>query len=144
MAANGRWPLAVTGVAAITIGFTIAHSLEDFVYGIPARFGFEIAPAAALVGLAYALHAVFVALAARGAASGYLGNMAAGTVWFVAAVFDHFSELLFASPYRAGAISKLFIGGTILSSLILAFVSFAAWRASRRNGLFEYARSKKL
>lgn len=137
MATTGRWPLAVTGVAAVTVGFTIAHALEDFVYGIPARFGFEVAPAAALVGVAYALHMVFIALAARGARSGYLGNMAVGTLWFLAAVFDHFSELLFASPYRAGALSKLFIGGTILSSLVLAFVSFAAWRASRRTGLFD-------
>jgi hypothetical protein len=48
----------VLGAAALMIGVSIAHVLEDFVYDIPAPFGLEIAPAAPLLGLAYLIHVV--------------------------------------------------------------------------------------
>jgi hypothetical protein len=128
-----RWQTWVIALAALLIGISIAHVLEDFVYGIPARFGFEVAPAAALVGLAYAGHVVLVALAARDRTIGYLGNLAAGVVWFVAAAYDHLGEVLFATSYRAGLISKGFEVGLMLSALALAIASFGAWRSSRHH-----------
>jgi hypothetical protein len=122
----------VVALAALLIGVSVAHVLEDFVYGIPARFGFDVAPAAALVGLAYAGHAILVALAARDRIVGYLGNLVAGIVWFVAAAYDHLGEVLFATGYRAGLISKAFEVGLMLSGVALAVVSFVAWRSRRR------------
>jgi hypothetical protein len=122
----------VVALAALLIGVSIAHVLEDFVYGIPARFGLEVAPAAALVGLAYAGHAILVALAARDQVLGYLGNLAAGIIWLAAAAVDHLGEVLFATSYRAGLISKAFEVGLILSAMALAIASFAAWRSQRR------------
>lgn len=122
----------VVGLAAMLIGISIAHALEDFVYGIPARFGFEVAPAAVLVGIAYAGHAVLVAMAARDHVLGYVDNLAAGIFWFAAAVYDHLGEVLFAQNYRAGLISKGFEVALMLSAIALAVSSFVAWR-SRRN-----------
>ena len=124
----------VVGLAAVLIGISIAHVLEDFVYGIPARFGFDVAPAAALVGLAYLAHAMLVGLAARDHTVGYLGNLAAGVFWFAAAAYDHLGEVLFAEDYRAGLISKGFEVGLMLSAIALAVSSYVAWR-SRRNDL---------
>jgi hypothetical protein len=128
-----RRQTTVVALAALLIGVSIAHVLEDFVYGIPARFGFEVAPAAALMGLAYAGHTILVALAARDHVLGYLGNLAAGIVWFVAATYDHLGEVLFATGYRAGLISKAFEVGLMLSAIALVVVSFAAWRWRRRD-----------
>jgi len=122
----------VVGLAAVLIGISVAHVLEDFVYGIPARFGFEVAPASVLVGIAYAGHAVLVTLAARDHILGYIGNLAVGVFWFAAAAYDHLGEVLFAQNYRAGMISKSFEVGLMLSAIALAVGSLVAWR-SRRN-----------
>jgi hypothetical protein len=119
----------VVAAAALTIGVTIAHVLEDFVHGVPAQFGVEVAPAAAMLGVVYAAHVGLVTLAARGKGIGYLGNLAAGVAWLVASGVDHFGEVLFASPYREGLFSKAFIVGIWVSALALAIVSFAAWRS---------------
>lgn len=119
----------VVGTAALLVGVSMAHALEDFVYGIPARFGFETAPAAALVGLAYALHVMLIALVARDRVLGYAGNLAVGVFWLIAAVADHLGDVLFVEPYRAGFISKAFEVGLMLAALALVVVSFLAWRA---------------
>jgi hypothetical protein len=87
------------------------------VYGILAQFGLQVAPAAALVGLVYAGQAVLIALAAQDRIVGYLGNLAAGLVWLVAAAYDHLDEVLFATGYRAGWISKTSEVGLILSAV---------------------------
>ncbi len=84
-----RWAWWVVATAVLLIGFSIAHVLEDFVYGVPARFGLEVAPAAALIALAYAFHVLLVAAAARKSRIGYLGNLAIGLVWLVAVAADH-------------------------------------------------------
>jgi hypothetical protein len=123
----------VVTLAAVVIGVSVAHVLEDFVYGIPARFGFQVAPAAALVGLAYAGHVILVALAAQDRIVGYLGNLVAGVFWFAAAAYDHLGEVLFAASYRAGLISKGFEVALMLSAIALAVVSFVAWRSSRQD-----------
>jgi hypothetical protein len=122
----------VVALAALLIGVSVAHVLEDFVYGIPARFGFQVAPAAALVGLAYAGHVVLVALAAQDRTVGYLGNLAVGIFWFAAAAYDHLGEVLAAASYRAGSISKAFEVGLMLSAIALAVISLVAWRSRRR------------
>jgi hypothetical protein len=127
---RSNWVIAL---ATLLIGVSIAHVLEDFVYGIPARFGFEVAPAAALVGLAYAGHVVLVVLAARDHVLGYLGNLGAGVIWLVAAGVDHLGEVLFATNYRAGLISKGFEVGLMLSAIGLVASSFASWRSRRRD-----------
>lgn len=129
-----NWPVWVPGAAALLIGVSTAHVLEDFVYGIPARFGFETAPAAALLGLVYLVHVVLVALAGRGHILGYLGNLAAGSLWLAAVIVDHLGEILFVSPYRAGLLSKSFEVGITVSALFLATVSLAAWRSTVQVG----------
>jgi len=123
------WQPWVVGVAALLVGVSVAHVCEDFVYGVPERFGVAVAPAAVLVGLAYAIHVILIALAARGEALGYLGNLAAGVGWLLAAALDHLGEVLFDSPYRAGFVSKALEVGIMLAGLALATVSFLAWRA---------------
>lgn len=124
-----RWSV---WLAALLVGVSIAHSLEDFVYGIPARFGFSIEAAAALLGAYYVGQTLLIVLAARGQATGYLGNLAAGIIWLIAAAADHLGEVLFVWPYRAGFSSKAFEVALMLVALALAVASFRAWRESSR------------
>lgn len=76
--AHHSWWLWVVGSAVLLVGISVAHVLEDFVYGVPAAFGSDVAPAAALLSLAYALHIIVIALAARNLPIGYLGNLVYG------------------------------------------------------------------
>jgi hypothetical protein len=124
----------VVGAAATLVAISVAHVLEDFVYGVPDRLGFETAPAAGLVGAAYGLHAVLIALAARDHVLGYLGNLTAGAFWLAAAAADHLEEVLFADAYRAGLISRTFAASLMVAGLVLAVVSVVAWRSRRRAG----------
>ena len=116
----------MAGTAAILVGVSVAHLAEDFVYGVPAKFGLSVATAAVTAGFTYAAHVALIALAARGQALGYVGNVAAGAVWFLAAALDHLGEVLFASPYRAGLISKAMAVGAMAGGLNLSAVSFLA------------------
>ncbi|MEW6117482.1 MAG: hypothetical protein AB1553_11335 [Nitrospirota bacterium] len=128
---QGTWGLYVAASAALVVCFSIAHVCEDFVYGVPAQFGFTTASAAALTGTAYAVHVFFIALAARNYAGGYVMNFIAGIFWAAAIVVEHGYDILFASPYRAGFISTFFEIATILSALLLVLTSFLAWRSRR-------------
>lgn len=114
------------------IGFSVAHSFEDFVYGVPARFGFSLAVAASLTGMLYAVQAALIAFAVREYAWSFLANAFVGLVWLAAAVMEHGRDLLFVSPYREGAISKVFVVGVLISGLLLALAGYGAWRARRR------------
>jgi hypothetical protein len=132
----------VVGTAALMVGLSMAHVLEDFVNGVPARFGFETAPAALLVGLAYAVHIVFIALAARDRVLGYMGNLGVGAFWLIVAAADHLEDVLFLEPYRAGVISKALVSGLMLAALALAVISLLAWRSWRTSGRRESRRSQ--
>ena len=124
---TSSWSNRVVAVASLLVGVSVAHVCEDFVYGVPQKFGIDVAPAAVLTGVVYAVHAVLIALAARGQSVGYVGNLAAGVGWFLAAALDHLGEVLFDSPYRAGFVSKALEVGIMLAGLALAGVSFLAW-----------------
>jgi hypothetical protein len=115
--------------AAILVVFSLAHSLEDFVYGTPERFGFEVAPAAALIGIVYGVHILLIVAASRGQTLGYIGNLLIGAAWLVGSVLDHLGEVLYVWPYRGGVLSKAFEIGLMVSAVVLVAVSFKAWQA---------------
>ena len=122
----------VVGLGVLALLVTLPHSLEDFVYGIPARFGLDVLTAGILLAAGYALHLVGMLLAARGSAWGYGINLLVGLGWLVGAVADHLSEVLYAAPYRAGLPSKVLEVGIMVVGAALAVVSaLALWRNGR-------------
>lgn len=135
-----RRGLTVVSSAALLVGLSVAHALEDFAYGVPARFGVAIAPAAVIVGLGYLAHVAIIVLAARDKAVGYFGNFAIAITWLVAAALDHPKEVLFVAPYRAGLISKSLIIGLMLTALVSSIISLLAWKGVRKTG--EYTSSR--
>ena len=127
-----EWQEWVVGSAAALVGFSAAHVIEDFAYGVPARVGLELAPAATLVGIVFALHVIFIGLAAASRTAGYLGNGLFGAGWLAVVGAEHLGELLYTWPYRTGWPSKLMILGVMISGAVLLTSSLAAWCRSRR------------
>jgi hypothetical protein len=125
------WPLIVCAVAAIQVGITVTHLVEDFVYGVPQSWGFSTLSGGAVFGLLYAIHALLIALAACGHGIGYLGNAMVGAGWAVAAILDHTDDILYADPYRQGLLSKAIEVGVIAGGLALFAIAYIAWERSR-------------
>ncbi len=116
----------VIGCSLLLLWVSIAHSLEDFVYGIPARFGLSVATAALLLGAGYVVQVTGILLATKGQRSGYVLTLVTGAVWAIAAALDHLGEVLTIWPYREGVISKALEVGIMLTGVALALVSLWA------------------
>ena len=102
---------------------TLPHSFEDFVEGVPEKFGVEVLSGGLLLAGAYAVHALGIVLASHGRSAGYVINLLAGLGWFFGALFDHLPDVLSSEPYRAGFTSKLLEVLVMLFGLALVFLS---------------------
>jgi hypothetical protein len=114
---------AVLVLSFLLLWVSLAHSLEDFVYGIPARFGLSVASAAIILGAGYVIQVIGIVLASKATRSGYLLTFATGAVWAIAAAVDHLGEVLTVWPYREGIISKALEVGIMLIGITLALAS---------------------
>ncbi|HCI80420.1 MAG TPA: hypothetical protein DHW02_12100 [Ktedonobacter sp.] len=115
--------MGVILLSFLLLWVSIAHSLEDFVYGIPARFGLSVVTAALVLGAAYVVQVTGILLASKHARSGYMITFATGAVWAIAAAADHLKEVLTVWPYREGVLSKLLEVGIMLVGAALAVIS---------------------
>ena len=107
----------------------VAHSLEDFAYGVPEeRLGIDTGPAAVLAAMAFTAQIAVLAYASRRERWAYLANIAIGLVWLLAAALDHLGEVLTAEDYRAGLLSKGLEVVVMAFGLALALTSWLAVR----------------
>ena len=120
-------------VSAASFLVTLPHAFEDFVYGVPQRFGLSVMTAGFLVAIGYFVHVVGMLLALRGKRAGLYILLLIGLGWTGGAVFDHLPEILRAGPYRQGTISKVMVLLIIQIGLILVILSAVAIRQHRRN-----------
>lgn len=131
-------PAALVAVALASFLVTLPHSVEDFVSGVPARFGAGVLTGGFLLGAGYAFHAFGILLASHGRPSGYLINLLVGLGWFFGAVLDHLPDVLFSASYRAGAASKLlevlvvFFGAALLGLSSRLLLDYRAKKGVRR------------
>lgn len=121
-----RRQTAVILFSFLLLWVSIAHSLEDFVYGIPARFGLSVALAALILGAGYGVQVAGILLASKEKRAGYFLTGITGAVWAIAAAVDHLGEVLTAWPYREGVISKALEVGIMLFGVVLAVISLLA------------------
>jgi hypothetical protein len=126
---------AVIVCSLALLGVSVAHSLEDFVYGIPARFHLSVIDAALLLGAAYIVQVSCLLLATLRARIGYLLTGLTGAAWAIAAAVDHLGEVLHVAPYRAGIVSKALEVGIIVMGVLLAAASTWALGATRTQRL---------
>ncbi|MCA1668562.1 MAG: hypothetical protein LC793_14440 [Thermomicrobia bacterium] len=116
--------VVATAVASLLV--TLPHSFEDFVAGVPGRFGLSVLAAGFLLACAYAVHVVGIVLAARGSMWGSAINLLVGIGWLLSAAIDHVPEILRSGPYRAGLPSKAFEVGIMAVATALIVVSARA------------------
>jgi len=122
-------------VAALALlAFALAHSFEDFAYGVPKdRFGIDTSLAAALLAAGFVVQVVILVGAWQGRVLAYAANAVAGIAWFLAAALDHLGEVLHDHPYRAGTFSKALEVGIMVSALaLLVLAATAAYEKLRR------------
>jgi len=112
----------VMGLSLLTLLFALPHSFEDFVYGIPARFGLSVMLAGILLSLAFIAQVVALLLMSHRRLSGVVVTLIIALFWFVGAVADHLQDVQFTSPYREGLISKATEVGIMVCTLILGLV----------------------
>ncbi|HZR46147.1 MAG TPA: hypothetical protein VFA47_05565 [Candidatus Manganitrophaceae bacterium] len=111
---------------------TVPHVAEDFVFGVPQKYGVSLTLAGILLAAGYFVQMIGIVLLALGRRAGLVLSLLVGSVWLAGALWDHLPDLLKESPYREGPISKVWIAGIILWGGSLAAVSFLNLRHSRR------------
>ncbi len=119
----------------LLIGFliTVPHIAEDFVYGVPQKYGVSLTLAGIFVACGYFVQALGMILLSQGRRGGLFVSLLIGLGWLAGAVWDHSRDLINASHYREGAISKFWIAGIVVWGGCLAASSLSALRhASRR------------
>ena len=124
----------VVAFSLATLVVTLAHSLEDFAYGVPARFGLRVTVAAALLAAVYLIQVgATLLIVGTGARRRWalLVTLLIGLGWTVAVLADHWREILFAHPYREGLISKALEIAVAVAGACLAGSSIAALRGRR-------------
>jgi len=120
-------------LSVVTFLFTLPHSFEDFVYGIPGRFGLSVMAAGMLLSLAFVTQVVGVLLILHRRQSGLVITLGIALFWFIGAVADHLHDVLVAWPYREGIISKVMEIAIIVSMALLTAISAIALFQARRS-----------
>lgn len=116
----------MVGVGVASLLVTLPHSFEDFVVGVPGRFGLSVLAAGFLLACVYAVHVVGIVLATRGSVGGYAINLLVGIGWLLGAAIDHLPEIVRSGPYRAGLPSKAFEVGIMAVAVALIVASARA------------------
>jgi hypothetical protein len=117
--------------AALFVGFSAAHLIDEFLWGAPAEFHLSIEAASILALVFLTSLAGLLASACRGRRAGYVGLAIAGILIAVADALKHVSEILAPGHWRSGAVSEFLALGLTLSAV---FTAGASVRALRRRG----------
>jgi hypothetical protein len=123
---------AVLWISLFGLWVTVPHVAEDFVYGVPQKYGVSLTQAGLLLAAGYFCQLVGVVLLSQGRRTGLVVSFFIGSAWLAAAVWDHLPDLIKGGPYREGPASKLWIAGIIVWSGSLAAASFQTLRHSSR------------
>jgi hypothetical protein len=120
------WSTRVLASALLLIALSVAHLMQSFAQGLPARFGMIVPEAALIFAAAYAAHIVFILLAAAENASGFIGNLIFGVLWLVMVGAIH----LALPAYGAGLLARTLEAAVIFVAMLLGISSLMAWRAA--------------
>lgn len=128
--ASGRRRLAFISLAGFLA--TVPHVVEDFVYGVPQKYGVGLSAAGMLVAAGYFIQAYGIILLIEGKRAGSWISLMIGGAWLAGALWDHLADLVSAEPYRQGAVSRLWIAGVLLWSAALASAALLSIYSSFR------------
>jgi len=126
----GSWVIIVSAASLLV---TLPHAFEDFVYGVPQKFGLSVMTAGFLIALGYLFQLIGMLLASRGRQSGLFLLFFIGLGWTIGATLEHLPDIINSGHYRQGAISKVMELLIIGIGLILTVLSAVAIRQLRSN-----------
>ncbi|MBI3805619.1 MAG: hypothetical protein HY282_17860 [Nitrospirae bacterium] len=133
---KGRSLLGGLGLISLA-GFlvTLPHAVEDFVYGVPQKYGVGLSVAGFLLAVGYFVQVYGIILLMSERPAGRWITLMIGFTWLAGASWDHLLDLFSAEPYRQGAISRTWIAGIFLWSMTVVsaslFLLYSAYSARR-------------
>ena len=123
-----RWQQRVLILSLLLLFFTLPHTLEDFATGEPAKAGVPAPVLSLVVSTMFFVQALGLFLLGRGQRSGLFAHLAVGLFWPIASGIAQLPTILNGTPYRAGAISVIYVVGIILIGVLLLFSAINALR----------------
>lgn len=128
---SSKWSQRVVFLSLLLLFFTIPHTLEDFATGEPAEAGIPAPLLSLVVSTVFFLQALGLFWLGQGRRRGLYVQVGIGLFWPIASGFAQLPTILNETPYRAGAISVIYVGGMIVVGLLLFLSSIIA--LSNRN-----------
>ena len=126
---SSTWGSRVVFLSLLLFFFTLPHTLEDFALGAPQEAGIPAPVLALVISILYALQALGLFFLGQKKRLGLFLHMGIGVFWPVASGFAQLPVILTESPYRAGAISVLYVFGMIAVGVLIFIFSLLALRA---------------
>lgn len=123
---------AVLWISLLGFWVTVPHVAEDFVYGVPQKYGVSLTQAGILLAAGYFVQIVGIVLLAQGRRAGLFLSGLIGVTWLAGAFWDHLPDLIKEGPYREGPASKFWIAGILVWGGSMAVASLLIFRHSRR------------
>lgn len=126
-------PLGVALVSAIaSFPGILAHTIEDFLHGVPSDFGVSSTAGAWLIAMAITIHVgVLATAAARPSQPTVVAIAAYGIGWVIAAIADH-PGAFGQDAFREGPSSRLWVFIVVLGQLTAAIAAITHLVRTRR------------
>jgi hypothetical protein len=130
--------IALAASAASFLGI-VPHSIEDFIEGVPARFGLSTSAAAWLLGIALTVQiGLLILAAARHYRPALAGIAIYGIGWVVAALADH-PQAVLPVAFRNGPSSRAWVLLIVVGQAVAAVAAAVALRRRPRPNGPEHA-----
>lgn len=127
------WQRRILILSLLLLFFTIPHTLEDFATGEPAKQGIPAPLLALVVSGLFALQGLGLYGLGQGRRWGNMLHVVIGLFWPVASGLAQVPVILTATPYRAGAISIIYVGGIIVVGALLCLSAILSLMQKKAN-----------
>ncbi len=125
---SSKWSQRVVVLSFLLLFFTIPHTLEDFATGEPAEAGVPAPLLSLVVSTIFFLQALGLFWLGQGQRRGLYVHVGIGLFWPIASGFAQLPTIVNETPYRAGAISVIYVAGMIVVGILLCLSAIIALR----------------
>lgn len=118
-------------LSILLLYFTVPHTLEDFASGEPGKQGVPAPVLSLVVATFFSLQALGLYWLGQKQRRGLFAHTAVGVFWPLASGVAQLPNILSGLPYRSGFISVFYVGGILVTGLMLLFFSLNALRSTK-------------
>ena len=129
------WGTGVVILSLLLFFFTLPHTLEDFATGEPTKAGVPAYVLTYVIAGIFALQGMGLFWIGRQMHRGYIIHLLVGLFWPIAAGAAQLPKILSPGTYRAGFISVFYVGGMIVTGILLCIMSVLALIAGRSGSM---------